>query len=72
MWDEATQAQKVPGLHTLSRGALGGLKPAFESRNWKRWQTLVEMARLKKEGNSLIWDITLCVPKNMNFPHGAQ
>lgn len=72
LWDEATQAQTVPGLHTLSRGALGGLKPAFESRNWKRWQTLVEMARLKKEGNSLIWDITLCVPKNTNLPGFAN
>jgi hypothetical protein len=46
---------------------LGGLKPEFEygKPNWKRWQTLVEVAKMKQDqhGQISVWPVTIFVPK---------
>ena len=43
---------------------LGGVKPTFEGApNWKRWQTVVEMAHLYTgRPNDAVWDMMLCAP----------
>jgi len=62
--EEGRKATK-DDLATLNAGALGGIKPAFDMQpNWKRWQTLVEMAHLfKGHSNKVVWTIKLCAPR---------
>jgi hypothetical protein len=58
-------------LGDLPRQKLGGLKPTFEfGPNWKRWQTLLEMAHLmrgqgKSGSGALVWDVLVYVPKKL-------
>jgi hypothetical protein len=61
-------------LKSLPREVLGGLKPEFQGQpNWKRWQTLSEVASClrdqgygHKEGKGshhLVWEVSVFVPK---------
>jgi hypothetical protein len=58
-------------LNDMPRQKLGGLKPTFEfGPNWKRWQTLLEMAHLmrgqgKSGSGALVWDVLVYVPKKL-------
>jgi hypothetical protein len=54
-------------LHDHTRNQLGGLKPSFQhGNNWKRWQTLIEMAKMKQDQlyhRNNLWSVQVYVPK---------
>ena len=56
-------------LKSLPQELLGGIKPEFQfGPNWKRWQTLVEVAcclKDQKEQGSrhMVWEVSVFVPK---------